>query len=372
MTEDSRMPIRREEKHLPWLDWMRFLAALAVVVCHVRGGHWLDWGRMDGADKTWPGAVFFALTRPNLEPVIVFFLLSGFLVGGRLVERLQDGTFRVWDYALDRFTRIYIPLLPALVVSGVIAWYCGVAISWRELAGNIFALQGAFVNSFGKNEPLWSLSYEIWFYVLGGFAAVCVMAKGRGSYWGLVGLLIGFLIFTKLSPLFLLCWMIGALAYPLRTVTIGVSAAAIGFIVTAAAIILSQLNMASASVRIDPAYLPSREVCALLLSAGLAIVISWLCGQMPKRKTLQQFENFGTKLAAFSYTLYLTHYPLMHLWEHFDNERLGTLNAYSFVLFFLKIAYCLLFAWLLYLPFEAQTNGFRRRLKGLFVGKIRA
>ncbi len=350
---------------------MRFIAALAVVVCHIRGGHWLDWGRMDESDKTQLGAVFFALTRPNLEPVVVFFVLSGFLVGGRLIERVQVGTFRGLDYALDRFTRIYVPLAPTLVLSGVVAYYCKLEFSWFQLAGNVFAMQGVFVDSFAKNEPLWSLSYEIWFYFLGGFAAVCVIAKGRCSQWGLLGVLIGFLIFTKLNPLLLLCWILGALAYPLRTIKVSAPVAVIGFLVTAVAVTLSQLNMASVSVKLNQGYLPSREASILLLAAGLAVVICWACGQLPQNPLLRRFEQLGTRLAAFSYTLYLTHYPMLHLWEKFDNARLGALDLPSFGLFFAKIAYCLLAAWLLYLPFEARTNGLRRSLKGMLLGKAR-
>ena len=70
-------------------------------------------------------------------------------------------------------------------------------------------------------------------------------------------------------------------------------------------------------------------------------------------------EKQGTAWAAFSYTLYLTHYPILGLWEHFVPERSPSFTAVSFAIFVAKICSCLLAGWLLYLPFEAKTPAVR-------------
>ena len=72
--------------HLYWLDWLRFTAALMVVAIHSRGGTWVEWGRLTEASQTKLVAIFFAITRTGSESVLVFFVLSGFLVGGKVIS----------------------------------------------------------------------------------------------------------------------------------------------------------------------------------------------------------------------------------------------------------------------------------------------
>ena len=111
----SRIPAKTPRQHFWWLDWVRFAAAFMVVATHARGSTWVEWGRLPSANQTNPAAVFFALTRAGTEWVTVFFVLSGFLVGGKVLEQVRDGTFSSRDYAFDRISRIWIPLIPALI-----------------------------------------------------------------------------------------------------------------------------------------------------------------------------------------------------------------------------------------------------------------
>src|SRR5690348_12598197 len=89
-TAHSRGAFKRPGEHLFWLDWLRFGAAFVVVMCHARGSNWVSWGKLAQSHQTRLSAVCFAVTRPGLEAVVVFFALSGFLVGGRLIERWRD------------------------------------------------------------------------------------------------------------------------------------------------------------------------------------------------------------------------------------------------------------------------------------------
>jgi peptidoglycan/LPS O-acetylase OafA/YrhL len=118
-----------DKRHLYWLDWLRFTAALMVVACHARGGNWVEWGRLDDACQTNFNYVFFAATRAGFEWVIVFFVLSGFLVGGKVLERVGNSTFDVLAYAVDRTSRIWMPLIPALLLTAGIGGYLGHPIS---------------------------------------------------------------------------------------------------------------------------------------------------------------------------------------------------------------------------------------------------
>ena len=70
----------------------------------------------------------------------------------------------------------------------------------------------------------------------------------------------------------------------------------------------------------------------------------------------------GTPLAAFSYTLYLTHYPVLSLLGSIfpGQARQVTLGTVS--TFFLELGLCLASAWIMYFFFERNTGRIRRWL----------
>jgi peptidoglycan/LPS O-acetylase OafA/YrhL len=355
--------------HYPWLDWLRFGAAFAVLLCHARGGNWMDWGSLDESSKNGVVALFFALTRPNLEPVVVFFVLSGFLVGGKVLERLMCGAFSPASFALDRFSRIYIPLVPALALSAFAAWATGKSVSLWELTGNLLSLQSVFFRSFADNAPLWSLSYEVWFYVLAGSAAAVATASSRHRVLAMVLFVGALLVYTRLWNIFLYCWLLGAVAYPLRKVVLPWMAFVLGVLLTVGGAVASQLNMQTKSAGTAIEWLPSRDIAILVMSAGFAVAVAWLAGRPIKTTRMQRIQASGAVWAAFSYTLYLTHYPLLHLWGLVDSTRYQSVTAFSLGVLVLKLGSCLLVAWLLYLPFERRTGDFRRWFRSRFMAR---
>jgi peptidoglycan/LPS O-acetylase OafA/YrhL len=96
-------------------------------------------------------------------------------------------------------------------------------------------------------------------------------------------------------------------------------------------------------------------------------LIASICRIQPTSKLLINVEKVGTSLAAFSYTLYLTHYPILNLWEHFVPQRSPSFTAIPFAIFIAKICSCLLAGWLLYLPFEAKTPAVRTWMRERFI-----
>lgn len=114
------------------------------------------------------------LLRFGQESVITFFLLSGFVIHYSW-SLSSDRRFRA--YFLKRFTRLYVPLLVVLPLTWLISsWLQGKWLlpDFPNLAGNLLMLQdlkdetrpGALVEPYMGNLPLWSLSYEWWFYML--------------------------------------------------------------------------------------------------------------------------------------------------------------------------------------------------------------
>lgn len=319
----------------------------------------MDWGGLEAGSKTAVAGVFFAVTRANLEPVVIFFVLSGMLVGGKVIERVLSGDFNVPAYVLDRFSRIYIPLFPALILSGVVAWQGGNVIRMDELVGNIASLQSVVVAPFAGNAPLWSLSYEVWFYVVAGSAAAAISLRASTSFAAFLVLFWALLICAKLEAVLFYCWLLGALGFSLTKVRLPNYVLGCALFLTALGAVGSQLSMKSQSAVFDVAWLPSRATSVLAMSAGCAVLFAWLATTRVTSRLMSRIQALGTSLAAFSYTLYLTHYPVLQVWEKFSPERRTALDVWSFAVFFAKIGSCLFIGWLLYLPFERRTGKFR-------------
>lgn len=365
ITSNLSMRERTSQDHLYWLDWLRFIAAFMILAIHARGGTWVDWSSMDPDAKNVVSAVFFALTRAGTEWVLVFFVLSGYLVGGRLLIRFQSGSFDLRSYYIDRATRLWVPLVPALGWSAAVYFWIGLEVNWWHLPGNILGLQGVLVQSFSGNYPLWSLAYEIWFYCLAGGLAAWLTSGGKNKAAAALVVVAALAVFTILDVSFLFVWLVGAMFYgegqpksrkiilPLALILIGV-----GYTTT-------QLH--SATVSIDTSgmssLLPPPQIGILILGLGVALILPLLTSLRPRSRFLVRIHGLGTALAAFSYTLYLTHYPLLYLFERYVPLRYSEVSGEAVGVYLARIAICLVFAWLFYLPFEARTDTIRNWLK---------
>lgn len=351
----------------PWLDWIRFTAAFMVMACHARGSNWVEWSLLSKAAQTWSAKTFFFLTRAGMEWVVVFFVLSGFLVGGGVIRKTVERRFNLPHFAVDRASRIWVPLLPALLFSTVVAAICGITTTFGGLTGNLFGLQGVLVDNYGHNEPLWSLSYEIWFYVIAGALAVAITGKKWARLCAVGSLVISVAVFTKLSPWLLLCWSIGALASFTGPRWQPKFAALAGLSLALAGAAISQLQSGTNVVALKglSGLLPSRDLALILESLGVGILLGAIVRLPPAAPLMTSIEGAGPKLAGFSYTLYLTHYPLLSLWEHFSPVKHTELNAGSLLAFGMKITSCIALALAAYRLFESRTDMVREKLRKL-------
>ena len=167
--------------HLYWIDWLRFLAAFVVVADHTRAFNWNGFMTYTGEEHSPALALFISLFSLGRQAVVVFFVLSGWLVGGHVLERVRAGTFDAAAYAADRLSRVYVPLLPALLFTvAIVRAFDGTVHPMRYVAC-LFGLQDVSgIPTPGVNAPLWTLGYEIWFYVLAGCAGVACRRGKRG------------------------------------------------------------------------------------------------------------------------------------------------------------------------------------------------
>ncbi|RYY63077.1 MAG: acyltransferase [Chitinophagaceae bacterium] len=144
------------------LEALRGFAAFYVVIHHTFRGKLM----LGGIDLSF-------LFRFGQEAVILFFVLSGFVIE-LAYNRSSDKSFST--FFQKRFFRIYIPLVFAFLLNIVFNWQAlsqAESFPVRELVGNLFMLQdvsalktNVICDPFLGNDPLWSLSYEWWFYML--------------------------------------------------------------------------------------------------------------------------------------------------------------------------------------------------------------
>lgn len=123
--------------------------------------------------------------------VMVFFALSGFLIGQSIQNNKKNnqGTFNIDRYMVSRAKRIYPPLIISLIFTGflfVIAPYFfetgshayvdspgmlarqGFDVSIDSMIGNLLFLNGFVTINISANGALWSLPVEVWYYIIGG------------------------------------------------------------------------------------------------------------------------------------------------------------------------------------------------------------
>lgn len=351
------------DKQFVGLDWLRFLAAFVVLLTHVRTSTFLQYSELEAESQNIVTLLFFAVTRLGHEAVIVFFVLSGYLVGGKAIQRIKNNTFAPKSYFIDRFSRIMTPLLPALALTSLVSVIVGESVPIEQVIGNLFSLQGFIVSPPSINGPLWSLSYESWFYILAG--SVGIVACGHNSKaFGMLLLTMTMVVFSELDVTYLFCWLLGALAYQNKNQEFSALRFAISICVISVGTILSQLTSETQSFSFinSDYYLPSNSTCEIILASGIALLIRELC-IFDKLSNTNKVGKLGILLASFSYTLYLVHYPLLVLMDHYLFNTSGTIDSKSLSEFIIKTTACLIASYALYWLFERNTNSVKKLLQ---------
>jgi len=209
------------------LDISRASAAVLVLLSHLNGRVFLTFAKMP---EIYRGPVFKAWTFIcgfGHQAVIVFFVMSGFLVGGSL---LRTGTSipALKNYAASRIARMWSVLLPALILTFILDMV-GIRLDstyepiyhgdWiNDLSGfaagcNLFFMQTVTCSAYGSNGPLWSLANEGWYYLLFPLTVILFEHKSKRQTVGLLGLvLLGFIFVYQNShsiAIYYSIWLFG-------------------------------------------------------------------------------------------------------------------------------------------------------------------
>lgn len=316
---------------LETLDLLRGFAAFLVLAGHLRAYVFQSFARLDQAGEHFGTLVemFYFATSLGHQAVVIFFALSGFLVGGKALEDILTHRFSWSNYLLRRLTRLWIVIVPTLLLTlaldklglgltsgvGYDGRYfdlyavgppasAGVDHSMLAFLGNLAFLQTIYVPTFGSNGPMWSLANEFWYYIVFPLAAWVAIARVT-----VIGRILGASILIALVyilPLRLLeggvIWVAGAAAawcsrrqcfeWLLHTFALRVAAVAL----LIAALVASKV--------------PSIGIGDLGLGFAVASILPVLAHL---RSPGRWYTVVARGSSEISYALYLTHFPFLTL-----------------------------------------------------------
>jgi peptidoglycan/LPS O-acetylase OafA/YrhL len=299
-----------------------------------------------------------------------FFVLSGYLVGNSVLNSIAKDRWSWPEYLIRRLTRLEVVLIPALLLTAVLD-FAGSRISpiygevqsahtWKNFFGCVVFLQEVLktILPFGSNGPLWSLSYEFWYYIL--FPLVALILIKRRNLLLLIPFVAAVVWLTYGTVLFLFsCWLGGIAAgylarkYPMNNP-----------MVRRAIIAISVLGFLAVTLACGAHKLPVAP--ADYIFGLFTISLVWACLCVPLRSPSSAYARSIILLSEFSYTLYLTHAPFL---QFLKAVWLGTATwkpDYPHVL--LAIApflAAIAFAYGCYLLFESNTDKLRKSIHSL-------
>ena len=387
-----------------------------MVAEHARSLVFVDYGQLQSPGLWAKG--FYFLTGFGHEAVMVFFVISGYLVGGKVWSLYREGRFGWRRYLADRASRLYAVLLVALLLGAILDWsgylffnkyglynhgyegsiaVLGTApierMGWRDFLVNAFFLQTIAGSTFGSNGPMWSLAYEWWYYILFPGILLVVFRKS------LIGLTVGaaltvLLLFVLPSDIIWLfgIWLLGVAAAILtpmaqrRSVDSGgrttegkgenrkvesengrgleggklneeMEKAKFGRLVfwgAAVLLFLGILVLARVEVLKGP------YVWQYLLGVTYALLLVSLSGCQWR---LPGFRS-SAYLADFSYSVYLIHFPVLMFvlsvgFESFGFGIRGPFSLVGFVCYIGVIGIAIFVSWIVSLFTEARTASLR-------------
>jgi peptidoglycan/LPS O-acetylase OafA/YrhL len=350
------------------LDWVRGISALVVSAGHTRNALLPDFADLPhhGLLET---LVYFS-TGFGHAAVLVFFALSGYLVGGSILN--NKAAFDWQNYFISRYTRLWVVLLPALVWTWLIDQQTQflepqllqgrVTQNWHSLPApgeysatlstfllNLLFQQTVTSPVFGSNGPLWSLANEAWYYLLFPLLAVPLVHRRWGLTficWPLAGVVLAHMPTNML--LLLPIWVCGAI---LRKLPKDLLTGRWGFgLITATAFFFVLV----AYKKFGQARFDGHTWDTLI---GLSFIL-WAAYLI--QNTGSGHDTFLGKIAArlsdFSYSLYLVHMPMAVFFGailSMPEKRPGSTG--DFLIFAAVFALELIFAYVFWRIFERRT-----------------
>jgi peptidoglycan/LPS O-acetylase OafA/YrhL len=372
------------------LDAMRGIAAFCVLLFHWRLAFFVDYSQ--AAHPSPLLDVAYRLAGLSHQAVMTFFVLSGYLVGGSVLRAVKNDQWSWRDYLITRLTRLYIVLIPALILCTAFDWTGvhvlgqsaiygshgnagGIALDvhyslrFPIFLGNLVFLQslslpvmGRFTfSTFGSDIPLWSLSYEFWYYIA---FPIVVLALAGTRRWFVR------LVYAASLPLwawfvgptvviYSIPWLLGAAihglpAFPAKRPWARHLSIAVAFVLMAVGFV---------AVSSGAAWLKDT-----LLAQCVAVFV-WVAASRSGGPAPAWYSRSAHAAASSSYTLYLVHLPFLIFLKAALHVPVFQPGWRSLLPTMGLLVAIVLYARLVYFFFEKRTDTVRRWLKKRIAGK---
>jgi peptidoglycan/LPS O-acetylase OafA/YrhL len=303
------------------------MAALMVMCGHVRALFFVDFHQV--AHGNIALRILYFGTGLGHQAVVLFFVLSGYLISSAVFKRRALDRWSWGDYAIDRCSRLYAVLIPGLLIGwvfdrlGILSFAppslysrpleaFGSAIAQERLTlsiffGNLAFLQTIACPTFGSNSPLWSLANEFWYYLL--FPVLLEVVKAwrskaaaRATLLSLLTLAIAAFVGWPILCDFPI-WLAGtALVVAHATHRLRLAAARLLYLFgTSVALCLCFI-----AARTNIAFVGSDLTLGLVFGAFLLALL-----QLGSCEIGSAYARLSHLAAGFSYSLYVLHFPFL-------------------------------------------------------------
>ena len=320
------------------LNFWRWIAALLVVLNHARHLLLVDFTNVDNKNIFIKG--FYFITGLGHEAVVIFFVISGYLVGGLTVGKWTEN-ISYSEYFVARFTRIYSVLVPALIIGGGLDWLgfhffdeseiysnstknsINVVINDRlsliNFVGNILNLEGICNEIYGSNGPLWSLAYEWWYYTIYAFFLGALLHKKKSLKILNLTISLTLLILLPINlTLWMLVWLIGVSVY-----LYGESSLPKPSVYACIFLFILALFFSRTSHNVENFLDPEPIFKSFIRDFSFGIAFAILLLSIYKQRFKLPYANTHKFLADFSYSIYLFHFPVFIFLTAISNDLLS-------------------------------------------------
>lgn len=294
------------------LNLIRWLAALLVVIGHAD----MYLGLFNGGDPSQWSAFGYLGVHAHAA-VIVFFVLSGYVVAYTTDRKNSWANYGFRGYFLDRWSRIYSVLIVAVCFTLVVDYVGGMLSPAYQnpafipqdhlvfrLASNLFSIQGlwGYRIQLGSNPALWSVGYEFIYYLLFGLLYFRSQIFSRSWVGVLVVLLLLGLIGWKMAAYFGI-WLMGVAAYRMSHSQLIQRYPINGWVMIAALVVANHLLV----------YSNIMGASEVLRDFAFAVVMAFLFSLEVKQTApfYLFIRQFNTYMADFSFSIYAFHTPVI-------------------------------------------------------------
>lgn len=366
------MKINKKKEIYYDLEVVRGLAAIFVVLGHARALYFVDY--FDVYESNIFVKVFYFISGFGHQSVILFFVLSGFLISKSILDK-SEFNWRI--YLISRVTRLWIVLIPALFVTLIIdyigIYFFGSSVyngEFNELfnitftgsyefyvfIGNILFLQTIVTDTYGSNVPLWSLAYEFWYYII--FPMCYVLYKRSCSLNGYIAIVVIILCLSYFNSnilLYFFIWILGGIVcFSFLTYgPIKINRYLI-YLTVIAVLFLNRFNIINGFL------------ADFMTGVAFSLLIYSLISNRNQKRSLV-YKKISRFLSNISYSLYLTHFPILTIVSVSIFDAVKVQPTYSnFIFLFSIVCFVVLFSYIFYVAFERHHVRLRVKFDELF------